>query len=480
MDNNNNSNSKDDRSKDDRSNQNIISQSNKYFAHLTNYKNYYLLSLTLVVTLIPLLMSIFSNNLLIQGEESYFHLIEAGGYSTTTIFPYFLKMLNYQYINNIFIILPLLLAFGSIFFLLKTADQLKLPPEFTLFFLVMLIITPVFIDTFSTLSLYGFYTLLISLGFYLISNENKRVKWMACIPFILATFTDLASVIFLAALLTIYSIIFKENRRISIFLIALIITLGIFNFFAMSMNFFINHFHSQHLTIDLISDLGGKSGLGMFTLLLSLIGLSTTWKKKNFYFAYFFTIPLIIFYWYNTQTVFHLTILIIFFSTVGFINLFNRKWTLESLKRFSLLLIVLGILFSTLTYLGRSTDNQFSIEEAETLGWIKDQISEEGKIYSFPDKSNFINYFSYKDTFHNLDSDENKKKAANIILNSTYADQTLPLLEDNNINIIYVTEDMKLTLPSDQGLLFLLKNERFKLVHSQGDTEVWVFSKLNN
>ena len=34
---------------------------------------------------------------------------------------------------------------------------------------------------------------------------------------------------------------------------------------------------------------------------------------------------------------------------------------------------------------------------------------------------------------------------------------------------------MKEQLSEEIGLLFLLKNERFKIVHSHEDTEVWVF-----
>jgi hypothetical protein len=39
---------------------------------------------------------------------------------------------------------------------------------------------------------------------------------------------------------------------------------------------------------------------------------------------------------------------------------------------------------------------------------------------------------------------------------------------------------MKKNLPKaeDQGLLFLLRNERFKLVHSSENSEVWLFKKI--
>ncbi|HLD72105.1 MAG TPA: hypothetical protein VJA23_00820, partial [Candidatus Nanoarchaeia archaeon] len=74
------------------------------------------------------------------------------------------------------------------------------------------------------------------------------------------------------------------------------------------------------------------------------------------------------------------------------------------------------------------------------------------------------------------ENDLNKKELSQRIFSSLYIDELFPLLEQNQISIIYITKEMRSGLSAEQGLLFLLKNERFKIVYSSEDAEVWVFS----
>ena len=61
------------------------------------------------------------------------------------------------------------------------------------------------------------------------------------------------------------------------------------------------------------------------------------------------------------------------------------------------------------------------------------------------------------------------------ISTALYIQDLFPLLEQEYITYIYLTPAMKRQLPPEQGLRFLLKNERFKLVYSSEDTEIWFF-----
>jgi len=63
------------------------------------------------------------------------------------------------------------------------------------------------------------------------------------------------------------------------------------------------------------------------------------------------------------------------------------------------------------------------------------------------------------------------------IFNAFYIDELFPLLEKNEVSIIYVSEDMKRQLPTQQEFLFLLQNERFKLLYFSEEVEVWSFEE---
>ena len=56
----------------------------------------------------------------------------------------------------------------------------------------------------------------------------------------------------------------------------------------------------------------------------------------------------------------------------------------------------------------------------------------------------------------------------------TYPLQLFPVLENNNVKYILIDSHTK-ELFEEKGLLFALRNERFKLIYSDEDFEVWEF-----
>lgn len=238
---------------------------------------------------------------------------------------------------------------------------------------------------------------------------------------------------------------------------------------------FLGPFHPQNILADLISDLGGLSGVSFFIFLLALIGLTITWKRKKFNLAYLFLPLLIPVYTLSTQTIFFISIIIIFFATRGFLELLERKWALNNLKKFTIFLLILGIIFSSFTYLERVSAYEPTSANQETLAWIKFNTETDQIVYSTPENSAFIEYFAQREAFAQF-SNKQKENISQQVLSSIYIQELFPLLEENEISLLYLTPKMKTNLPADQGLLFLLKNERFKLLHAHEDFEVWEFN----
>ena len=254
-----------------------------------------------------------------------------------------------------------------------------------------------------------------------------------------------------------------------------------FNILMIKLPFVLGPFYLQETIINLVSDLGGLSGTGIFILFLALIGFAVAWKSKSYSFSYFFLLLLVPAYFYSSQTIFHLSILITFFATVSFLRLFETNWNLGLLKKFTFFLLILGISFSTLTYLDRVTNFGPGEGDFQTLTWIKNNVPGEQVIFSTPENSYFITYFAKKTPFNSIGNFNNKEfdDVSNTIIQSTYTTTTFPIFEENDISIIYVTENMRDKYSAEQGLLFLLKNERFKLVHSHKSSEVWLFTEDN-
>jgi hypothetical protein len=457
--------------------QKIISDKNPWFNHFVKNQRSYFLLLALILLMIPLLSNYIHGKPIIMGEESYYHLSQIDQIGLKNFYYYPLKLVLDILPNTWWFVIPIFLAMASIILFIEIIRKTTISRNVVFFFLLIFIISPTFIYTYTTLSAYSFYLFLILLGFFTLSQENKKIRQLAIIPFLLATLFDLYSSVFLIVILMGYFYLARtEKSGYNHLLIGLTTLTSLFNYFVLKIPFVLGPFHLEQKIPDLISDLGGLSGINFFTLIIAFFGLATTWKRKNFYIFYLFIPLVIVGYLYNTQTIFHLTLMTVFFASTGFIKIFQRNWDLAALKKLTFFLLLLGLVFSTLTYVERIQDYGPTFSDAETLLWVKNNAQVDGKILSVPENSYYISYYSKNNPLFNLKD----KKSINITktaLTSLYIGELFPILEENNVSIIYINKKVKEQLSEEQGFLFLLKNERFKIIHSHKDSEVWLFIK---
>ena len=450
---------------------NIITD-NRYMNHLIFHQKKYLVSLASLILLVPLISRFIINRPLFVGSESYFFLEK-------------LSILNLSSGGlQLLIILPFLMGILTVLMILRLGKSLNLPENLTFFFTFFLIFSPAFIFSYGTLSFYSFTFTLMLIGFLLLTSSRNLIRYLSFIPFLIISLIDNFSSILLLVLLTIYclSVNLKISKKEYFDQSAVIILSGNFlaaliGRFMLGVPFFIGPFHSGRIVIDLISDLGALSGLSIFIFILALMGLKADLKNKQFYFAYLL-LPMIIPYFFNAEVIFPLSVLIIFFSAIGFVKLFEKNWALPSLKSFTFLLLILGIVFSSLAYAERFQNFPPSIADRESLTWIKENTLGNTIISTSPEYGYYVKYFSGRDVFYLPDRDDKNIFQLNQgIYSSLYINELFPILEQNNVSVIYISKDMKNNLPKEQGLLFLVKNERFKLIHSSEESEVWVFKK---
>ncbi|MEK6900160.1 MAG: hypothetical protein AABX05_03470, partial [Nanoarchaeota archaeon] len=225
-------------------------------------------------------------------------------------------------------------------------------------------------------------------------------------------------------------------------------------------------------------DLGGYSGIGLFTILLAIISTIININNRKFWRSIPLLAIFIIAYLLNTNSVFFLSLFVIVLAADGLVNLFEQRWVLPSLKKMTLLLLLLGISFSSVAYIDRLSDASPTAIDKEMLDWMKINTHSDSVVISYPETSYYISYFAGRKAALPPDKDyRNNYNASQEIFSSSYIQDLFPLLEQNEVSVIYVTEDMKRRLPKDRGFLFLLKNERFKLVHTSGEAEIWLFKR---
>ncbi|MBU1111359.1 MAG: hypothetical protein KJ896_01155, partial [Nanoarchaeota archaeon] len=246
---------------------------------------------------------------------------------------------------------------------------------------------------------------------------------------------------------------------------------------------------------NFVSDFGGLAGISIFVIVLGVIGLYSILKEKTNYFVYLCLIVLLISFYLNNLTIYLLSIVFAYLAASFTFNLIERKWALIEIKNFTILLLVLGVIFSGLTYIDRISDYQPQQELIDNLIWLDDYEIRSGDqesdftLLSLPENEFYISYLSNFKAFTAL-KEQNidpvlRSKIDNFlgpeevipgkgIFYLTYPVQLFPILEDNNVKYILI-DPLTKELFEEKGLLFALRNERFKLIYSEEDFEVWEF-----
>ena len=448
--------------------------SSKYYLHLLRYYYIYLPLLAILLLSSIYLFQYGHNQPLIAGPESYYHLSAYQNRAWTEYFP--LGMAVAFIPEKIMAILPVLLAIISLLLMIKLASRFNLESETRFLFLLFSVLTPAFLFSASTISssmLVLFFTLF---GFVLMTNRNNS-KYLALIPFAVVSFIDLSSALILLLLLIVYRSTQRTETdkklilKAMIFIIGLVLLNGLF----LNESFMLGPFHAQKITSDLVSDLGGMSGIGFTIILLSIIGLLVAWRRQEFRWMYALLLILIPLYIYSTQMILFVSIIVAFFAALGYQAIFFKRWNQKTLKTFTMLLVMLSICFSTVSYVQRMHLIGPSADDIGSLTWMKNNIPAEKTIFALPEEGYYLRHFAQHEPFFEPHQQE-REKMETTVMNSTYIATTFPILEEQNVGAVYVTPAWKEQYPADQGgLLFLLKNERFKLRYASEGYEVWVF-----
>ncbi|MDP3698684.1 MAG: hypothetical protein Q8R47_03785 [Nanoarchaeota archaeon] len=443
-----------------------------YFNHLLRYQKIYLCGLLMLLSALSLFSNYLQEKPLLMGGESYFYLSSGQPDPSYQPLTLFFRVIP----DQLAYLFPPLLSVGIILLFYSLAQKINIPEKKAFLIVLFYILTPTFIFTSLALSSYSLFLLLTLCGANVLLLGTKK-KYFALLPFLLASWIDTFSALLLLGGLAVYFFPVKKSKeRFPIILLVGIAAVLVLNAAVLKSPFFLGPFTVQHKTADLISDLGSFSGVGIFAILLAIIGLISSWQKKNVPLLLPALAVFIIAYLFNTHTVFFLSLLIVILAAAGFVDLVEQSWSLPFLRNAALLLLLLGISFSAVAYLDRLSGYPPTAVDQKALEWIQRNTKEETAVLSAPENSYYIAYFAQRKPVFSLHQDyQHDYQLSRDIFSAFYIDELFPLLEKNKVSIIYISGEMKRQLPAQQEFLFLLQNERFKLLYFTEDAEVWSF-----
>jgi hypothetical protein len=240
----------------------------------------------------------------------------------------------------------------------------------------------------------------------------------------------------------------------------------------------------QNFLSDIVADFGGLFGLGVFHIILAVIGLIITWKQR-------ITIPaayVSIIYLFGAMGVFGSHVIVYsvftvaFFSAVTVNSLINFKWESRLVKNLTLLVILCGILFSTISYANRIAALEPNPEIVNSLLWLRQQSP--GKVLSHHSNGFWIEYFSNKSVV----VDELNKNALGKNVSLLFASRNLEtakqMLDAHGVTYIWIDQAMKngeVWQSPEEGFLFLFRNnETFKKLDERFGIETWQYIGKSN
>jgi|TARA_Y100000034_G_C6895353_1_gene412665 hypothetical protein len=233
--------------------------------------------------------------------------------------------------------------------------------------------------------------------------------------------------------------------------------------------------------LNLISDFG-SSGLSLFTLILSIFGLSLLWEQKYKNISiYLLILFLLVMMNFSINVILYLSFFISLIAALGAMKILTTDWKTKKIRNAIFYILLIGILFSFLTFFNNFYDQNPNQAIMESFDFLDDELNDDDVIFSHYSRGHWISYFSESKNF--MDSnfafapDANKRFIdAEEFFYTRELEKAEGMIEEYSLDYIWLDKDLKDELwdEDEEGLQFLLEySNKFKKIYSQNDIEIW-------
>ncbi len=341
---------------------------------------------------------------------------------------------------------------------------------------LILISSPIFLYTFLDLKYFAFTIILSLLTIYFIASKRYVIS---AIPLVLIPFIDFYSSLIAMILILLYVLLTAKNY--SNYRIVLI--LGIVSFIAAIL---LNNYLGYSVTripiekSKLITDIGAEAGFSFSSIVLTLIGMILLWDKglKNLL-VYILIIIMFGLSVFNTTLKAYVNFILVVYAGFAFIYLTKRKWSIQIIKKVTLLLIVCSIMFTTILYATKLSKSEPTPAYVDALNFLKEQSFENERVLSTMENGYLIEYYAERGVFIDEKTNVYEPKRLTLFNNLTTSrnlERTEMILKEYEIKYIFIDDYFRQKLEADQGLLFIIQtSQKFKNIYKNEEVEVWMY-----
>ncbi|MBW2982739.1 hypothetical protein KY327_00375 [Candidatus Woesearchaeota archaeon] len=432
--------------------------------------------------------SAMGNDALI-GQASYFHLgvaqnlLQPGSYPlpdvTPTLFDWFLAgLLTVASPAVLSKAVPIALGVAAAWLFMSKAGSLVASEKERALAGLFLIISPLFIITFTSLSPFSL-ALVLGLAAWRFQDSSRIGSGLLLLS---ALFVDARAFILTALLMTAYGLLKGSWRGPAVTGAAGLLVM-------VALDAFWGFLASEQLALGsamggFFVSLGADMGYSFFILLLALIGLMARWSRHRSAVAASLLMAGVFFFSFSDPlTRILMAPVLALLAARGGRELLERQWSVRLVRDVTLFLVALSLLFTLVLTLSEQSEEEPSLAQLEALQFLR-TVPEGEVVLSSPDNGVFVQRIARRQAF--LDRvggdpslEAERRRVADRIFSAQRLDPAASLLESHGISHVLVDQEMRhggVWTAEEQGLLFLMEHsDRFVKVYDRLGVAVYRF-----
>jgi len=432
----------------------------------------------------PFLLDRLSKDFLLQGKQAQDTLSFSGrpwSYPLGTVLvAATLKKIASPFF--VLLILPLLLGILTAGLFYASINHLHQNKKVAFIATILLVISPSFIYTFVFLKEFTIPLFLAMLAGHLLICRKHLAAYL-----FLALMAGFGIEHFIIALVMLFLARTPEQKTKATIATLLILILGMVLYFPLLFQYGLPElfsFEQRNPLFNIFSDFGSRFGISIFLIFLAFFGLKEFWKEKYTHSRMYTALAILMLLTIiKASFIIYATFLLALLSALGMLYLFNARWESRTIKDLTIFILILGLLFSAISFLNNYENAQPSPELVESLQSLSQVSSPEEVILSHYSYGIWINSIASRKNV----MDEKAFYAPQVnerfqdieeLFQSRNLERTQTLLKKYQIAYIYITPEMKqgrVWQSEEQGLLFVLKfsQDEFTRIYHQNGIEIW-------
>lgn len=458
---------------------------------------FYLIILAFVLLMLPHVLRFIGGNTALMDSQAYYHMISAQsileGRDTDglTYTPREFVRMPYHYLlaysgkffdmNTLSRIFPFAFGILSLIVFYHLLKEFGIQVKGRFVASLLLIISPPFLYLFSVSTPNCLTVFATLLGIFLVLKKNIFCFMLSLLCLSIVAFSSIFNILFAFSLLAFVFMMDEANRKRS--LIAAILMAVIYIVSPSEFYYNFDVYHTQFFKYT-IYGLGAKTGMGVFSVLLAVIGIFHSWKNKGrfspLYMGLLFLLASTIYAGgeINLYTNFIITV----FAALGLHRIGMIKWTFVPVKNLTFVILGCGFLFSTLSCLKMMPSLLPDGAMIDSMVWLKDNSAQGSIVLTHPSRGYWVEQVAGRRVIADglsgsTPSYSSRISDINSMFYSVDLDDTMESMREYNASYILIDSEMREGLVwtgEKEGLLFLLRNnDTFRKVHSDSGVELW-------